>query len=173
MNGLLDALLRYATIGKTEEDLQPVQVTDVVELALINLRVRLEETKAVVEFFDLPLVRSSQSLLIQLFQNLISNALKFSKSATKPHIFIDAVETEEEHIIRVKDNGIGIDPEHQKQIFIIFQRLHSRTEYEGTGIGLAICQKIVQRLGGRIWVESEPGKGATFLFSLPKAKDKI
>ena len=143
MNGLLDALLRYATIGKTEEDLQPVQITDVVELALINLRVRLEETKAVVEFSDLPLVRSSQSLLIQLFQNLISNALKFSKSAIKPHIFIDTVETKEEHIIRVK-------------------------EYEGTGIGLAICQKIVQRLGGRIWVESEPGDGSIFLFSLPK-----
>ncbi len=168
MNGLLDALLRYATIGKTEEDLQPVQVTDTVEIALINLRVRVEETNATVAFSNLPMVHSSQSLLIQLFQNLISNALKFSKPDTKPYINIDSIETEEEYHIRIKDNGIGISEEHQKQIFIIFQRLHARTEYEGTGIGLAICQKIVQRLGGRIWVESEPDAGATFIFSLPK-----
>lgn len=167
MNNLLDALLKYATIGKTDESFEEVRLNDAVELALINLRVRIEETKAEINVSEMPVVRSIQSLLIQLFQNLISNALKFKKPDTQSIVNIEAHRKEEEIIISVKDNGIGIAPEYQERIFIIFQRLHSRARYEGTGIGLSICLKIIQRLGGRIWIESEVDKGATFFIALP------
>ncbi|MEO1625271.1 MAG: ATP-binding protein [Bacteroidota bacterium] len=169
MNNLLDALLRYATIGKTEEDTEVVALNDAVDIAVINLRVRIEETNAEIHRADLPRVRSSQSLLIQLFQNLLSNAIKFRKPDTRPMIRVEWEDTPDEVIISVKDNGIGIDPEFQQRIFVIFQRLHTRNKYEGTGIGLAICQKIVQRLNGRIWVVSEENHGATFSIALPKA----
>ncbi len=168
MNNLLDALLRYATIGKTDEEFEEVRLNDAIELAVINLRVRIEETKAVVHIPQLPVVRSIKSLLIQLFQNLISNALKFKKPETQSIVHISTEEREDEIIVAVKDNGIGIAPEYQKRIFVIFQRLHSRAKFEGTGIGLSICLKIVQRLRGRIWIESEVDKGATFFVALPK-----
>lgn len=168
MNNLLDALLRYATIGKTDEEFEVVHLKDAVELAMINLRVRIEETKANIIMEELPVVRSIQSLLIQLFQNLVSNALKFRQPNVNPVVRIRAYEEAEEIIVCVEDNGIGIASEYQERIFVIFQRLHSRARYEGTGIGLSICLKIVQRLGGRIWIESEVDKGATFLVALPK-----
>lgn len=168
MNNLLDALLRYATIGKTDEEFEVVHLKDAVELALINLRVRIEETNASILIQELPVVRSIQSLLIQLFQNLISNALKFRKPEEDPVVKIYAYEEEEAIIVCVEDNGIGIAPEYQNRIFVIFQRLHSRARYEGTGIGLSICLKIVQRLGGKIWIESAADQGAKFLVALPK-----
>ncbi len=168
MNNLLDALLRYATIGKTDEEFEEVRLNDAIELAVINLRVRIEETQAIVHIPQLPVVRSIKSLLIQLFQNLISNALKFKKPETQSIVHISTEEREDEIIVAVKDNGIGIAPEYQKRIFVIFQRLHSRAKFEGTGIGLSICLKIVQRLRGRIWIESEVDKGATFFVALPK-----
>ena len=168
MNNLLDALLRYATIGKTDEEFEEVHLQDAVELALINLRVRIEETYANIIIQELPTVRSIQSLLIQLFQNFVSNALKFRKPEVDAIVKIYAYEEEEEIIVCVEDNGIGIAPEYQERIFVIFQRLHSRAHYEGTGIGLSICLKIVQRLGGRIWIESAFGQGAKFLVALPK-----
>ena len=168
MNNLLDALLKYATIGKTEEEKEEVNLSEVVEIAIINLRLRVEESNAVIRSENLPVVHSTQSLLIQLFQNLISNAIKFRKLDTHPEIEIFCKEEKDKYMISVKDNGIGIAPDYQQRIFIIFQRLHTRTKYEGTGIGLAICQKIVQHLGGNIAVSSEQGEGATFTFSLPK-----
>ena len=168
MNNLLDALLRYATIGKTDEEFEEVSLNDAIELAVINLRVRIEETRAEVNIPQLPVVRSIQSLLIQLFQNLISNALKFRKPDVQPVITLRAKEELEEIIVSVEDNGIGIAPEYQERIFVIFQRLHTRAKYEGTGIGLSICLKIIQRLGGRIWIESEIDRGATFFIALPK-----
>ncbi len=171
MNNLLDALLRYATIGKTDEEFEEVRLNDAIELAVINLRVSIEETEAVINIPQLPTVRSIQSLLIQLFQNLISNAIKFRKPGTQPVVHLGAVEAEEEVIVSVKDNGIGIAPEYQERIFVIFQRLHTRVRYEGAGIGLSICQKIMQRLGGRIWIESEVNQGATFFIALPKVPD--
>ena len=109
-----------------------------------------------------------QHTLIQLFQNLISNAIKFRKADDLPIIKIAAKEEDDHYSISISDNGIGINPEFQERIFVIFQRLHSRSQYEGTGIGLAICQKIVQRLGGTITVKSQLGEGATFTFTLPK-----
>ena len=111
---------------------------------------------------------SIRSLLIQLFQNLISNAIKFKKPDSRPEINITSEISKKEVIIKVTDNGIGINPEYQERIFVIFQRLHTRSEYKGTGIGLAICHKIVQRVGGRIWVESEVDKGASFFVALPR-----
>ena len=167
MNNLLDALLRYATIGKTEEETDKVSLSDAVEIAIINLRVRIEETQAEIHCEDLPAVHGNQSLLIQLFQNLISNAIKFRQEDDKPIISITSETIEKEIIVCIKDNGIGIAPEYKERIFIIFQRLHNRTQYDGTGIGLAICQKIVQRLKGRIWVESKEGEGASFYVAFP------
>jgi signal transduction histidine kinase len=168
MNSLLDALLQYATIGKADLERETVSLDNAVELACQNLHVKIHETEAHVEFEDLPTLLSVPSLLIQLFQNLIGNAIKFRREAFAPVVLITAEMQGEEHLIKVHDNGIGIEPEHRERIFIIFQRLHTRQKYEGTGIGLAICQKIVQRLGGRIWVESETGYGSTFCFTLPK-----
>ena len=169
MNDLLDALLKYTTVSKTEETFEKVELKDIVEIAVINLRVSVDENNAIINCHNLPAVMSIRSLLIQLFQNLISNAIKFKKPDTDPEITISAQTTKDETIIKVSDNGIGINPDYQKRIFIIFQRLHTRTEYKGTGIGLAICHKIVQHVGGRIWVESEIDKGASFFVALPRS----
>ncbi len=114
----------------------------------------------------LPTVVADERQLAQLFQNLLGNALKFRTEET-PHIRLRAEQQQGIWLFTVQDNGIGIDPQHAEKIFILFQRLHSRQKYDGTGIGLAICKKIVERHGGRIWVESEPGKGSTFKFTLP------
>jgi len=168
MNNLLDALLKYATIGKMEEEREAVNLNEIVKYCSSNLKVPIEETEAIIQTELLPTVMGSQSLFIQLLQNLIGNALKFRNLEEKPFVQIASRETDDAFIICVQDNGIGIADEHKNRIFEIFQRLHSRTKYEGTGIGLAICQKILQGLGGRIWVESEVGKGATFYFSIPK-----
>ncbi len=169
MNNLLDALLKYATIGKTELEIETVNLQDVLDISKINLQVSIEETDTeIIVDEPLPIVRSVQSLLIQLFQNLLSNAIKFRKDGCKPQIHVYAKEDSEYFKIFIKDNGIGIDPEFQERIFVIFQRLHTRNQYEGTGIGLAVCQKIVQRLGGTINVNAQLGEGATFSFTIPK-----
>ena len=118
---------------------------------------------------EMPTVRAVSSLLVQLFQNLISNGLKFRRDDVfRPVILINAESREIDWLFSVKDNGIGIGEEHKERIFVIFQRLHKRAQYEGTGIGLSICHKIVTQLEGKIWVESTLGKGATFFFTIPK-----
>lgn len=169
MNNLLDALLKYATVGKAEEEERvAVDLNYILEICQVNLKVLIDETQTEIHLNNLPTVNSISSLLVQLLQNLLSNAIKFRKPDTQPVVQIQAIEEENEYVICVQDNGIGIKEEFKERIFVIFQRLHSRTEYQGTGIGLAICQKIVQRLGGKIWVESEFGQGAAFYFTLPK-----
>jgi len=167
MDKLLRNLLKYTTVGKTNEEKEEVDLQEVVELAVINLRVKVEETQARIACGNLPKIKGSKSLLIQLFQNLISNAIKFQQPDVPPMIQIDWEAQESRGVVKVADNGIGIAEEYQERIFEIFQRLHPRTQYEGTGIGLAICQKIVKRLGGNIWLESAEGEGTTFYFSIP------
>ena len=169
MNNLLDGLLKYSTVGRGAQDMKRINLNDTLIIVQSNLRLLIEENKAEIIHDELPTVNGISSLLSQLFQNLISNALKFQKPGNTTKIIISSEEKENEYIISVKDNGIGIKPEYKDRIFVIFQRLHARTDYEGTGIGLALCYKIMQRMGGKIWVESELGEGATFFFNFPKA----
>ncbi len=168
MNNLLDGLLKYATVGRGIQDLKVVDLNDTIVICQANLRLLIEETKTKLEVDELPSILGISSLLSQLFQNLISNAIKFRNKDTIPEITIRCEVKEKEYLISIKDNGIGIKDEYKERIFVIFQRLHARTDYEGTGIGLAICHKIMQRMGGKIWVESEYGKGSTFFFTFPK-----
>jgi len=168
MNNLLDGLLQYSTVGRGAQDLKPVNLNDTLIICQSNLRLLIAESNVNIVADELPTVLGISSLLSQLFQNLISNAIKFRKKEGQPEIIIKTEEKENEYLISIKDNGIGIKPEYKNRIFVIFQRLHARTDYEGTGIGLAICHKIMQRMGGKIWVESELGEGATFFFTFPK-----
>jgi signal transduction histidine kinase len=168
MQRLINDLLAYSRVGTHGAPLVPTDCGEVVAGAIAALGAPIAETGARVIYGELPTVLADATQLGQLFQNLIGNALKFCTGVT-PEITISAERAGGEWLFRVRDNGIGIDPAYAERIFIIFQRLHSREEYPGTGIGLAICKKIVERHGGRIWVESQPGQGATFTFSLPDA----
>ena len=134
--------------------------------ALENLEKAVSESQAVVTQEPLPTVPGDALLLVQLFQNLIGNAIKFCKE-TPPRVHISAERRQNNWVFSVRDNGIGVDPEYAEQIFAIFQRLHTPREYPGSGVGLAICKKIVEQHNGRIWVESTPGAGSTFLFTIP------
>ncbi|NJN33954.1 MAG: GHKL domain-containing protein [Saprospiraceae bacterium] len=168
MNSLLDALLQYATIGKVAIEFEPVDVGEAVKIARANLKLAIDETDTNILCGNLPTVNAVSSLLVQLFQNLLNNAIKFRRSDSRPIILINAEEKANEWVFSVSDNGIGIEQEHRDRIFVIFQRLHARSKYEGTGIGLSICHKIVSQLDGKIWVESKPESGSTFFFTIPK-----
>ena len=145
---------------------EPTDSKDVLDKAVANMSLAIEECHASVTHDDLPTVISDATQLLQLFQNLTGNALKF-RSRGKPYVHVGAERRMGEWLFSIRDNGVGFDPKHAQRIFGIFRRLHSRSEYPGTGIGLAICKRIVERHGGRIWAESEPGKGSTFYFTLP------
>ncbi len=166
MRQLINDLLAYSRVSTRGREFAPVALGEALDDALANLRHALEENGATVEHGDLPTVEGDSSQLAQLFQNLISNALKF-RSEAPPRIRVEATRQDREWVVAVSDNGIGIAPEHFERIFIMFQRLHNREAYPGTGIGLALCKRIVERHGGRIWVESEPGQGSVFRFTLP------
>lgn len=166
MKMLIDDLLRYSRVGTHGKPFKPIDCAAMVERAIANLQMAINETGATITYPDLPTVMGDATQLTQLFQNLLSNAIKF-RSAAPPTIHIAAERQTDQWLFSVQDNGIGIEPQYTERIFIIFQRLHLRTEYPGTGIGLAICQKIVERHSGRIWVESEPEQGATFYFTIP------
>ena len=168
MNNLLDGLLKYATVGRGAQELKVINLNDTLLICQANLRLLIEETNTKLEVDELPSILGISSLLSQLFQNLILNAIKFRNKDTFPEISIKSEEREKEYLIAIKDNGIGIKEEYKERIFVIFQRLHAQTDYEGTGIGLAICHKIMQRMGGKIWVDSEYGNGSTFFFTFPK-----
>lgn len=166
MQGLIHALLAYSRIGTKRRELEPTDCGAVLETAVKNLQIAIEECQAVVSHDSLPTVMADPVQLGQLFQNLIGNAIKF-RGDKAPAVHISAERSGNEWVVSFRDNGIGIDPQYYDRIFVIFQRLHNKEEYPGTGIGLALCKKIVERHGGRIWVESEPGKGSTFHFTLP------
>lgn len=166
MQTLINDLLEYSRVGTRGGELSPVSTQAALDAALANLRIAIRESGAVVTQTPLPMVRGDGTQLGQLFQNLLGNAIKF-RAAQAPEIVVSARRDGEEWIFSVQDNGIGIAPEFAERIFIIFQRLHERERYPGTGIGLAICKRIVERHGGRIWLENAPGRGCTFFFTLP------
>ena len=164
MQGLINDLLTYSRAGREPQPSEPTDAGVALDTALANLRRAIEEKRAVVVRGPLPSVMANRLQLAQLFQNLIGNAIKFCKDR-RPEIRVGAERQGAEWVFCVRDNGIGLDPKYADRIFLIFQRLHKREEYPGTGIGLAICKKIVERHGGRIWVESKPGEGAAFYFT--------
>jgi light-regulated signal transduction histidine kinase (bacteriophytochrome) len=167
MQGLIKDLLEYSKVGTKGKELKPTDCPLILNKVIANLQAAIEESGAKVTNIILPTVMAEATQLSSLFQNLIGNAIKF-RGAEAPKIHISAKRKGDEWIFSVRDNGIGIDPEFADKIFNVFQRLHTTERYPGTGIGLAICKKIVERHGGRIWVESEPGKGATFYFTIPE-----
>jgi light-regulated signal transduction histidine kinase (bacteriophytochrome) len=171
MQRLINDLLAYSRVGTRGKPFKPADCQAIFREARDNLMKVIEESGAVITHDPLPMVLGDEVQLIQLFQNLVANAIKF-RGQEAPQIQVSAEIRGQEWVFAIKDNGIGIAPEHQERIFSIFQRLHHRSEYPGTGIGLAICKKIVERHGGRIWMESQPGKGSTFYFSIPEVEQK-
>lgn len=167
MQALIDDLLSYSRVGTKAKPLQPTDCEAVMKTALQSLRMAIEESGAQIQCAGLPRVLGDAAQLAQLFQNLIANAIKFRGEAV-PRIDIRTEREDGFWRFEVRDNGIGIAPDYFERIFVMFQRLHNRSKYPGTGIGLAICKKIVERHGGRIWVDSAPGQGAVFKFTLPQ-----
>jgi PAS domain S-box-containing protein len=167
MKQLIEDILVYSRVGTRTREFRKVSAETALTKALTNLRASIEDAGAAVTHDALPEVQADEVQLVQLFQNLIGNALKF-KGAEAPRIHVDATATSDAWEFAVRDNGLGIEPQYFERIFMVFQRLHSKGEYPGTGIGLAICKKVVDRHGGRIHVESRPGEGSTFHFTLPR-----
>ena len=169
MQRLIHDLLLYSRVGSGEADLLDASSEEALQQAIKNLRCSIEESGALVTHDPLPIVQADERQLTQLFQNLVGNAIKYQSPGT-PRVHISATRNEKKWMFSVKDNGLGIEPRYFEKIFVMFQRLHKREEFTGTGIGLAICKKIVERHGGRISIESQLGKGSTFHFALAESK---
>ena len=169
MQALIDDLLEYSRVGRSEKPFDVIDCNLVFEDACANLQLAIRQDRASVTRGDLPRVRGDSFQLLQLFQNLIGNAIKY-RSSEAPMVRVSASRQGDSWVFSVQDNGIGIAEQYHPRIFQLFQRLHSQKRYSGTGIGLAICQRIVERHGGRLWVESEPNRGSTFYFSIPIPK---
>lgn len=167
MQTLINDLLAYSRVGTRGYSFELTDCETAFRRAIENLSLAIEDSRAHLTHDPLPTVTADGAQLVLLLQNLIGNAIKF-RGEEQPRIHVSASRQGSEWVFSVQDNGIGFDPEFSDRIFLIFQRLHARTEYGGTGIGLAIAKKIVERHGGRIWVESETGQGATFLFTIPE-----
>jgi PAS domain S-box-containing protein len=167
MSELVRDLLAYSRVGAPELRQQPTACQQALDTALVNLQTSISESHARITCDELPTVMVVPAQLRQLFQNLVGNAIKFRHEGVAPEVHVGARRDGDQWLLWVKDNGIGISPEHHERVFLIFQRLHGRENYPGTGIGLAICKKIIEHHGGRIWVESKPGEGTTFFFFLP------
>jgi light-regulated signal transduction histidine kinase (bacteriophytochrome) len=190
MQTLINALLSYSRIGTREQLFEPVNCAEVLQDVLTNLQITIAQNNALITHDRLPQVSGDRTQLTQLFQNIINNGIKFRREET-PHIHLGVTRLSDKWLFSIRDNGIGIESQYIDRIFVIFQRLHSRSEYPGTGIGLAICKKIVERHGGKLWVESQTdakaantlatstqahntqahntqaGQGSTFYFTLP------
>lgn len=168
MTQLIEDLLDYSRVGTCTEEFKPTDCKTVLEEVLANLDEEICASGASISYSDLPTVMGSSTQLMQVFQNLISNSIKFCRPEVPPQVEITAkAKKNDEWIVAVRDNGIGIETQHFERIFEVFQRLHSYKKYPGNGIGMSICKKIVERHGGRIWVESQPGVGTTFYFTIP------
>ncbi len=168
MQKLIEGLLSYSRLSRGKTDFKAVDMNAAFEAAASNLAAAFRETGASLTKSELPVVPGDETQIIQLFQNLLANAVKFRRPDTRPAIRVNASESQASWVFSVADNGIGILPEYYAKIFLIFQRLHTRREYPGTGIGLALCKKIVERHHGRIWVESKADSGTTFFFTIPR-----
>jgi PAS domain S-box-containing protein len=167
MRQMIVDLLEFSRVGSKEKPLEPTNLEEVISQVTTNLSVAIEESGAKVTHAPMPVVMADFTQIMHVFQNLVGNAIKFRKEGVQPEVHIGAENKGDEWVFSVSDNGIGIDPKYFSKLFIIFQRLNSASQYKGNGIGLAICKKIVERHGGRIWVESTPGVGTTFYFTLP------
>ena len=171
MREMIDSLLAYSRVETAGDPLEPVDLNDVLDDVRTDLQVQIAERNAAVSVEDLPRVEGDEQQLRQLFQNLFSNALEYSGDES-PRVRVEAERSGAEWVVSVSDDGIGIAPEDQERIFEVFQRLHTVEEHAGTGVGLALCQRIVERHDGDIWVDSEPGEGSTFRFTLPAVEDE-
>jgi PAS domain S-box-containing protein len=168
MQGLIQDLLTYSRAGTKGKVLREISGEKILNEVLMNLGRTIEESGATVTHDSLPTITTDDTQLVQVLQNLVGNAIKY-RGAAPPHVHVSAAKNGgNEWVFSVRDNGLGIDSQYFERIFVIFQRLHGRQDFEGTGIGLAICKKIVERLGGRIWVESQLEKGSIFHFALPE-----
>jgi two-component system, chemotaxis family, sensor kinase Cph1 len=165
LDDMINDLLEYSRVTRHEKIFSEINIESVLDNALMNLKVQIDENNALITHDPLPIIYGDEQLMVQLLQNLISNAIKY-RSQAQPNIHISAVKEKNQYVFSVKDNGIGMKPKHLERIFTIFQRLHRVDEYDGTGIGLAIAQKIVHQHGGEIWAESELEKGSTFYFTI-------
>jgi light-regulated signal transduction histidine kinase (bacteriophytochrome) len=172
MQALIQDLLAFSRVGTQGQPLTPTRADEALEDALASLRGAIAETEARIVREPLPVVQGDRGQLAQLFQNLIGNAIKFRREGVPVEVRISARRDPREKgcwVFRVADNGIGIDPKYHEKVFTIFQRLHTSEHYKGSGVGLAICKRIVERHGGRIWIESQEGEGSAFYFTLPRA----
>ncbi len=168
MRQIIMDLLEYSKAGNSEFNDERIDLDKLLnEIVQLNNQY-IKEKGAIIKWGNLPVINAKKTPLFQVFQNLINNAIKYQKPGSSPIVKIEAKSTAEQWIFSVSDNGIGIDPINFTKIFIVFQRLHSKEDYPGTGIGLAICNKIIENLGGKIWLESQPGVGSTFYFTIPK-----
>jgi light-regulated signal transduction histidine kinase (bacteriophytochrome) len=167
LNQLISDIYQYSIADRNDKPLEMADLNALLEASLKQMEDVITSKGAEITYNPLPILKMAPAHIGMLFSNLVGNALKYN-AALRPRVMISATASETEHIISIADNGIGIATEYQEQIFQIFQRLHTSSEYEGTGVGLAICSKIVDNYGGRIWVESLPGKGSTFYFSFEK-----
>ncbi|MBI4860869.1 MAG: GHKL domain-containing protein [Candidatus Riflebacteria bacterium] len=172
MSSLITALLEYSRVGRQDRPLSPVRLADALADAIKNLSITIEETRSAIAVDELPTVAGDRPQLSMVFQNVIGNAIKFCRPGVRPEIRVASRRDDESDgwIVSIADNGIGIPGDQLERVFLIFQRLHTRDEYPGTGIGLALCRKIVERHGGKIWVESVRGQGSTFRFTVPTVR---
>jgi light-regulated signal transduction histidine kinase (bacteriophytochrome) len=172
MQALIQDLLAYARAGTQAVQKEPVSSQDVLSKALKNLEMAIRDSSAHVHHNALPMVEADEMKLTQVLQNLIANAIKFAKPDSRPEIDIMAREAPSEWLFSVSDKGIGFDPKYSGRIFQVFQRLHGPGQYSGNGIGLAICRRIIEHHGGRMWAESELGIGSNFFFTLPVSRPR-
>ena len=171
MQKLIKDLLAYSRVGTHKKEHTNADLDHIIETAMLNLDPVIKETGATIKYQGLPVVFADEAQMVQLVQNLISNSIKFCRAEEKPEIEIKASVKGPEVTVSLKDNGIGINSQYFEKIFVIFQRLHGKSDYPGTGIGLSICKKIVESHGGKIWLESAEGKGSTFYFTVPSVKN--